>query len=372
MYGYFYNKETGKRIVNPTEAQVIRRMVDYVLKDRLSLNEVCRRLMADSVPAPKGGKLWSRGTVGRILNNETYTGKTYALKMEVVEPKTHRKPDAYPKSGRKVKPKDQWVLLPEDTTPQIITESEFTAIQAQLARNRELSPRNQRFQYLLRGFLYCGECGRKCYGVPMHGKPFYRCSGRNAVASFGQRCNAGLTKAERIEAKVWDFVIKNMFDPDEWLKTSRDPSADDLQLTQLIGELESSRGKLDTLDKAETKLLRVFAVTEMSETKLKAEHDRIKQEMSRETRQASALESQIQNHRETTLTEEEIRDLAAILRTIMDEAFYMQEADMFNHKRLILEALGLKVRIDRESFTIDIKIPSRPPREYSGTVLQRL
>lgn len=117
LYGYTYDKNTGKRLVNEYEAGVIRKMVGWMLKEHTRLNEVCRRLMAENISAPKGGKQWSRATVGRILNNETLTGKTYANKMEAVEPKSRREKGAYSKSARRLLPREEWVLLPDDTIP---------------------------------------------------------------------------------------------------------------------------------------------------------------------------------------------------------------------------------------------------------------
>lgn len=369
LYGYLYNKETGKRSILPDEAQVIRKMIDYVLKDRVSLNEVCRRLMTDNIPAPKGGQKWSRATVGRILNNEVYTGKTFCMRMKAVEPKNRVKFSRHKNTARELLPREEWLQLPDDTTPQIITREEFEALRTQFARNRELSPRNQKFQYLLRGFIYCLECGRKYYGNPVHGKRYYRCSGRSSVLNFGQRCDTSLINADQIEAKVWGLVLRNTFDPDEWIKMNHIQSNDDLQLEQLKEELKKSQERLGMLDSAETRLIRLFEFTQMSEAKFKTEHERIRDERAREAQKASSLENEIKNEKIIILTDNEIRALAVILKEIM--VAWSREEEQFAQKRLILEACGLKVNISRESFTVDIKIPSQPPREYCNTVLQR-
>jgi site-specific DNA recombinase len=370
LYGYVYNKETSKRRINPDEAQVIRQMVDYVLKYRLSLNEVCRRLMSGNILAPKGGQKWSRATVGRILSNEVYTGTTYCMKMKAVEPKNStRVKRQHKNTARKLLPKEEWLPLPGDTTPQIITPDEFEDIRAQLARNRELSPRNQKHQYLLRSFLHCHECGRKYYGTPVHGKRYYRCSGRSSVLSFGQPCDSGMINADQIEAKIWDLVIGNITNPDEMIKANCNQSGEDLQLTQLKEELGRSQGKLRMLDAAETRLIRLYRFTEVSEVKVKTECERIKDERTIEEQKASSLRNTINNYKESTLTDEEVRTLAETLRMIMIDCLSAEET--FDQRRLILDLFNLKVNIGKESFTVDIKIPSDPPKEYSNTVLQR-
>lgn len=363
LYGYYYDKETGKRAINPNEATVIRKMVDYVLKDRRFLNDVCRRLMAENIPSPRGGQKWSRATLGRILNNEVYTGKTYAMKMRAIEPKTRKKVGRYKNTARELRPREEWVLLPDDTTPQIITPEEYEALQAQLARNRELSPRNQKFQYLLRGFLYCRKCNRKYYGIPVHGKRYYRCSGKSSVLSFGQPCDTGLVNADQLEAKVWGLVAQNIFEPNEWVEVNRNQSTQDLELRQLREELTVIRNRLELLDNAETKLIRLFEFTPMSEAKVKQECDRIQEEKHKAEDRLAQLEKEVNNYKETTLTDEEIRALAIILKQIFLKASSEDEA--FDQKHRILEILNLKVWIGKESFSVDLKIPSVPTREHN-------
>ena len=66
LYGYVYDPATGKRRINEYEAGVVRLMFKWLVEDRVSCNEICRRLIANNIPAPKGGSRWGRTTVGRI------------------------------------------------------------------------------------------------------------------------------------------------------------------------------------------------------------------------------------------------------------------------------------------------------------------
>lgn len=363
LYGYFYNKETGKRTINPNESQVIRKMVDYVLRDRLFLNDVCRRLMTENIPAPKGGQKWSRATVGRILNNEVYTGKTFSMKMKAVEPKTIKKVSRYKNTARELRPRDEWVLLPDDTTPQIITPEEFEAIQRQLARNREFSPRNQKHQYLLRGYVYCQECLRRYHGVPEHGKRYYRCSGRSSVLAFGNPCRNRGVNADELEKQVWRIVVRNMLDPDAVVESSHNNQGDDLQLQEWQRELAECRAKLESLDNGETRLMRLFEFTSMTESKLTEEYDRIRAYRKQTEDKITELEACIRNYQQTELSEEEIRAVFTIVRAILLEASHNDSED-FKRKRTIFELLNLKVQIDQDSFSLNFRIPSVPVKEH--------
>lgn len=362
LYGYIYDKSTGKRLVNEYEASVIRKMVDWVIRERISLNEVCRRLVSEGIPAPKGGKIWSRSTVGRILSNEVYTGKTYANKMEAVEPKTRKKRGAYSKSARKLRPEAEWILLADDTTPQIITLEEYRSLQKQLDRNRELSPRNQKHQYLLRGYVYCQQCLRKYYGVPVHGKRYYRCSGRSSVAAFGETCSNGLVNADQLESAVWELVVRNIFNPSDWVEASRNNPGEDLELSQWREELDAARDRLKSLDNAENRLIRLYEFTPITEAKFKREHQRIQHLRRQEEEKITTIEESINNYREAQLTEEEIRALAVILRQVLLGAPHGEKNDL-DRKRYIFEVIGLKVWINGDAYSCDFRIPSIPARE---------
>ncbi len=48
--------------------------------------------------------------------------------------------------------------------PQIITEEVFEMVRAKLKRNKELTCRNGKRQYLLSRYIYCNFCGRRYVG----------------------------------------------------------------------------------------------------------------------------------------------------------------------------------------------------------------
>jgi len=362
LYPYIYHRETGKRSIDLDSYGVIRKMVDWVLIERISLNEVCRRLMAEEIPAPRGGRKWSRATVGRILTNETLTGKTFANKMEATEPRKKIKKGGYAKTARRLLPRDKWILLPDDTTPQVITPEEFEAIQRQLARNRELSPRNQKFSYLLRGHVYCQQCRRKYYGVPERGKRYYRCSGRSSVLAFGNPCHNRGVNADELEEQVWHIVISDILEPGAVVESYRKGGGDDIQLQQWQQQLADCKTMLMQLDTAESRLIRLFEFTPMTDSKFKEENDRIQKRYGETETRMAEIEALISDHRKIELSEQEIRAIVTIIREILIQATHNDTED-FHRKRQILELVGLKVWIDKDSFSLDFKIPSVPARE---------
>ena len=62
--------------------------------------------------------------------------------------------------------KDKWVTLP-GVNPAIISRELFERVQKQLERTKEAKNGRAIHQYLLRGFAYCGICGRPLVGSCM-------------------------------------------------------------------------------------------------------------------------------------------------------------------------------------------------------------
>ena len=363
LYGYIYHKSTGKRFVNDYEAGIIRIIIDLLLRDHLSLKEICRRLVAKGIPAPRGGQIWSPSTVSRILRNRVYTGITYACTMDAIEPKTRKKTGSYAKSARKLRHKDEWVLLPDDTTPGIITPSEFKLIQKRLLRNQELSPRNQKYEYLLRNFVYCQKCRNKYYGVPQHGKRYYRCSRRSSNLILGDPCRNRSVNADELENQVWQSIVKNVCDPDIALEAQQDHTAD-VQLKEWYKEIDALNSKLTMLDKAETRLIRLFSVTTITEAKLRSEISQIQAQQREAKNQIKEFETSIEEYQKFEPTKEQIRDLLIFVREIYLQAD-LEDTAGFRLKRSILEKLGLKVWIVEDgSFWLDFTVSAIPPRDY--------
>ncbi len=79
-YGYRYvtKAEGGGQAryeVVPEEARVIQQVFTWVGRDRLALNEVCRRLQQQGVPTRTGRERWQHKTVWAMLRNPAYQGQ---------------------------------------------------------------------------------------------------------------------------------------------------------------------------------------------------------------------------------------------------------------------------------------------------------
>lgn len=211
-YGWTYIRETGKREINENEAQVIRDMTAWVVRDGVSWGGIRDQLHEKGIPAPEGGDWWGLSTIRRILKDSALIGESYGYRFKSVEPQNGSRPGIrYKKTRREERPKEEWISLP-GATPAILSVGEFDALQRQLQRNSVLTPRAQKHQYLLAGFVWCGNCGARYYGEPCRGKRYYRCAGRRSVSS--ERCRNPMMDADRLEQLVTWSLYAMFTQPD--------------------------------------------------------------------------------------------------------------------------------------------------------------
>jgi site-specific DNA recombinase len=169
----------------------------------MSARQIAMRLTDMAIPTQQGNKDWNRGVVLQHLTNGNYRGYPYAT--------NYRKTREGSNSFRKTTPEEQ-IPLPEGIFPCLITPDEFEAIQMQLQRNKDMSPRNNRRpnDSLLRGLVYCGICGRRMhlnhYGSRGQNAVDYQCKqnwGKNADLIHHHSVSISVAN---LDAAIWEFV----------------------------------------------------------------------------------------------------------------------------------------------------------------------
>lgn len=295
-----------------------------------------RRLVKASVPAPKGGTKWGRTTVGRILRNPAYSGQTYSHRMVAVG------------SQRKPRPREEWIELPE-ATPPIISEEMYEAAQRQLQINMELAPRNQKHQWLLRGIVWCKWCGRRYIGEPEHAYRYYRCRGRSRLVA-PEPCYNYRKNADWLEEIVREKVKEVLLNPELLVAELERRRQSKTEVKHLQEEIELNRKRLETLDEAETRALRLHLYAGMPEDKLFKELQRIRTERSRMEEENARLEKRIEGAKQAELDEVAIKRFCELAASNIENF-------TFDEWRLALEALQIKVWIDGDVITIEGLIP---------------
>lgn len=204
-----YNLDDDRRLVpSPrivsqlgiTEADMIRGIFARIANGETTMSAECVRLSSLGVPRRQryGGKTsrviertggWDTSSLACILHNPTYKG------------------------GATVDSRHGALDRPG---PALVDAQTWDRAQEALKRNRTLSRKNAKRDYLLRGLVKCA-CGLTYVGTQSGQKPVYRCNAiakRAAVLAHGQ-CISGVVEAAALEEAVWKEVRAFVGHPDE-------------------------------------------------------------------------------------------------------------------------------------------------------------
>ena len=261
-FGYRYvTKHDGggqaRYEIIPEEARVVRQIYEWVGRDRVTIGEVCRRLMKAGERTQKGRTQWDRSVVWAILKNPAYKGaaafgKTRegavrtGLRVQRGQSPQPRRPYTHYDV-----PPEEWISIP---VPAIVDPEVFEAVQDQLKINqRHARQRARGERYLLQGLLCCRQCGYAFYGKGVKNKKgqprdyaYYRCLGTDAYRFGGERvCDNLQVRTDLLDLAVWQEVRGLLEDPQRLAEEYRrrlQPQTKARQQDQ--ASLDSQLGKL--------------------------------------------------------------------------------------------------------------------------------
>jgi site-specific DNA recombinase len=176
--------------VDKEEAELIRRIFREYTEDRLSGWKIATQLNAEEVPTQatrrgfttkkiKHQNHWDYTRVLSIIKNETYAGVRHV--------------------GKRGKG-----TIIEQEVPAIVSREIWERAQKIAESNWRNAPRNAHRDYLLRGLLFCGVCGRRYIGVNTN-VAYYKC-GR-------QGCPNKHVPADLAEGIIWDDILRFVHNP---------------------------------------------------------------------------------------------------------------------------------------------------------------
>lgn len=333
-YGYCKVTNNGNATIEIDEeqARIIRLIFKwYVEGDEtqkpLSMEAIAQRLTSEGIPTwsqihdeswrvTKGrwGK-WSRSFVWKILSSETYIGKWYYGKEEILV-----------------------------EVPPIVDNESWEKAQERKKKNYKHARRNTKHPYLLQYRITCGECGRKLrtHSRQRSGnKPkilYYVCHTREQDYS----CEQGhYFRARKVDAATWNILtdlFRNTVKLEESLRTYQ-AQKDDLnkpykdRLEVIDGMLEEKQKRLDRL--LDLYLSGNFELDTLNRHKVQLEN---------ETDALQAEKARIQER----LNQEELSEenLQAVLEfsQVIGEGIAAAEAD-FSKRRALIETLDIQAEL---------------------------
>jgi site-specific DNA recombinase len=248
---YGYTLQDGKREMVQAQAEVVKRIFTEAVAGR-AIRAVAAGLTADGIPSPRGKATWGRSTVIRILHEEAYRGLTVAWKWKTEGNRLVRRPE------------EERILLPEGTTPRIVSDDDWFRVQARLERNGEVAARNLKHaeQYLSRGHIVCGHCGFPMWGETRlrYGSwsAEYRCRGRTGHVGSTCRKGQGLPSisGERLDQFVWEQVARILADPDLLEREAKKRAG---KRPAVGGRLSSLQSELASIERGQERLMRAIS-----------------------------------------------------------------------------------------------------------------
>jgi len=331
LYGYDYLD--GKRYINQEKAEIVQRIFNWFTEDKLPIGSIVSRLAAYHITSPSGNAYWSKTYIVNLLKNRAYIGETSIV----------------------FKASQEQVELP-DATPAIIDKPVFNQAQVQLQANKELALRNTRREYLLRGYVYCQRCGRRYAGASRKttkgnriiASRNYRC-GRQFDPSPSSRCKNRIWSADNLEAIAWRQVENVLSSPETVLAGIRTIESKAEQGDSIREELNKVNEHLKTLGREQEQLLQ-WAIRGFPEETIDKENERINQYRHELEQQRAKLEDYIATVKQMDVDIQGIKEACELVRNNLTEL-------SFENKRLALEALSIKIRIDGEDINIEGSIP---------------
>lgn len=344
--------------IHEEQSQVVKRIFEWVGRDRISIGAVCRRLKADGIVSAKGKPWWDRTSVWGILKNPAYSGSAAFGKTRTGT----RYPQIRTQRGRSKTPRrtgstydtaaSERISIP---VPAIVSAELFDAVQQQLTENRLRGRERKRgSRFLLQGLLECQCCGYAYYGKKVSrssskGKvpyAYYRCVGTDAYRFGGKRvCENKQVRTDKLDDAVWNDACELLRNPTllkrEYERRLAAPKNSE-------GE-ESLKKQLTAAQRAVSRLIDAYADGVVNRSEFESRIERAR-------KRESSLETKLNDHqaqaREQTALHEALECLGSFTDTIRD---HLDKTD-WNTRREILRTLIERVVIEHDQIRIVYRI----------------
>ena len=196
-YGYVVDADRHL-LIDESHAKTVKQI--YVWYDEgKAIWWIAAELNRQGVPSPTGVK-WGISSVAFILHNETYAGVWWYGK--------HRRETG--KNHKIEKPKSEWVSA---DVPAIISRSMWERAQRRFAANKKAAARNQKYSYLLKGMVFCGNCNKpmRCWAEIRYGNVSrrYSCSEKGGY----RKCSV-YVRASEFEESFWKEIENLLSEPE--------------------------------------------------------------------------------------------------------------------------------------------------------------
>jgi site-specific DNA recombinase len=365
-YGYRYiDKFTGggeaRLEIHEEEAEIVRKIFDWIGRDRLSIGEV-RRQLNQVHPYTRTGKTsWDKSSLWGILKNPAYIGQAAYGKTKIgnLLPRIRPRKNSYdqPKYNYSVfsVEKEKWIYIP---VPLIIDKSLFDSVQEQLEENRKIArARHRGAVYLLQGLIVCQCCGYAFYGKPATNKykakrnryAYYRCVGKDGNRFDGQKiCNNKDIRTEVLDIAAWEEVKQLLKNPQRIINEyqRRMNEIEKSPLDTIYDSIEKQKLKLQ---RGISRLIDSYAQEDIDKNEFEPRIKALKQRLKSIEDQQKELIDQKNLKSELKLIITNVENFASCLQSKLENIDW-------HTKRKIIRTLVKRIEINHENVNIVFRI----------------
>ena len=286
LYGYSYNPNTKKLVINEAEATVVRRIFTEYNAGK-SMVRIADMLNEERIPSRYStAKGWRMSAVRDILVHPGYKGTLYVNHHLHVS----RLSDVKPPGAIEI------------SIPKIVTDALWYGAQEHRRNNRHVQtfPSGSR---LLQGLVKCGICGYYFRSISARNQKTYECRGRLKYVHIdgSLRCTAPIIKAEWLEEEVWSRIEAILNDPNKLEPLLKD-TIEKLQSREkeLAIRIRPINEQLLEIQKRKARLMDEYVVRNMDPGKFKEYQRNLQQDEDRlKSMQAEVDPSQIEELQRT-------------------------------------------------------------------------
>lgn len=362
LFGYHYNRETGKREVNERQAEIVRNVFSWYVDDRLSIYAISKRLI-DSATLNRAGKVsWTHNAVYSMLKNSAYCGITYVNKYQR---SIHVKADKV----TTIKPESEWILLP-DATPPVISQEMFSKAQ-EILKSHVNNGTKTGYQYLFKGMLYCGTCGRRFSGTTQRGKPYYVCNSRGRA--YMSPCGNKGYAAVKFEADLWEAIKEQLSKPDELLQRIEQANQAGEIRYKLQANIDICNERIKKINQDIRNTIDVYVALKTEDMDIPDCVGKIKDLKTQE----NALKKEIEGLQERLLRVNEYSRRIKGAKAMLDNIAQRLDNPSWDEKREILITLDVKITTTGTDQHIRILLPDdelfkqpRVPKQFTCTPIE--
>lgn len=296
MYGYTYNKKEDNVDINEDEKNVILEMIDMLLNQDMSCNQIAQDLSERGIDAPSGD-IWYQTTVTRILRNKSYTGEFYYGKTKVMQINGEKK--------QLPRPKEEWIKI---KIPNIMDQKTYEDVQLAIDRLNNAKGRKSK-TYLLKGIARCGRCGSAAgSGITSKTKngvyKYYSCQSKVSkgfTVGTGKplkKCKGKNWRVDIVDEIVWNWVVERINNPKLIITEITNSLGDKSKVETMKISRDKLLKQISSLEKEEGNYIVLFGKSKINEKQfdeltapIKVNLDRLNKELSITENQLSSIEN---------------------------------------------------------------------------------